>query len=130
MKTAEIRGMSDEQLALTIKDREKELFDLRFQSATNRLEAHAKIKQARRDLARLLTIQHERKLKVIHDQELAPLRQMTLEELAREKKKCINEFKELQMSDYRKKHAGRRHRRRIEQQLARIRIVTAEKREG
>jgi len=58
MKTAEIRGMSDEQLALTIKDREKELFDLRFQSATNRLEAHAKIKQARRDLARLLTIQH------------------------------------------------------------------------
>lgn len=127
MKTVEIRGMSDEQLALTIKDREKELFDLRFQSTTNRLEAHAKIKQVRREIARLLTLQHERLLKVKRDQELAPLRAMTLEQLRTEKKKCQREYQQLQQSDYRKRHAGRRHRRRIKQQLVRIQLVTSEK---
>jgi len=63
MKPAQIREMSDEHLALTIKDTVKHLFHLRFQSATERLETPSEIKKAKRDVARLMTIQRERQLK-------------------------------------------------------------------
>jgi large subunit ribosomal protein L29 len=62
MKPAEYRGMSEEQLELTRKDVVKNIFHLRFQSATDRLETPSEIKKARRELARILTIQRERKL--------------------------------------------------------------------
>ncbi len=62
MKPAQVREMSDEQLALTIKDSIKHLFQLRFQSATERLEAPSEIKKAKRDIARLNTIQRQREL--------------------------------------------------------------------
>jgi large subunit ribosomal protein L29 len=62
MKPAEYRGMSDEQLELTRKDVVKNIFHLRFQSATDRLETPSEIKKARRELARILTIQRERAL--------------------------------------------------------------------
>ena len=54
--------MSDEQLSLTLKDTEKHLFQLRFQSATDRLKTPSEIRKARRDLARIRTIQREREL--------------------------------------------------------------------
>jgi large subunit ribosomal protein L29 len=60
MKPAELRAMSDEQLALTLKDTIKNLFNLRCQSATERLETPSEIRKARRDVARIKTIQHER----------------------------------------------------------------------
>jgi len=60
MKTEEYRGMGDEQLALTLKDVTKNLFHLRFQSATERLETPSEIKKAKREVARILTIQRER----------------------------------------------------------------------
>jgi large subunit ribosomal protein L29 len=63
MKTAELRGMSEEQLELTRKDVVKNLFHLRFQSATERLETPSEIRKAKRELARILTIQRERQLK-------------------------------------------------------------------
>ena len=63
MKTADLRGMSDEQLELTRKDVVKNLFHLRFQSATERLETPSEIRKAKRELARILTIQRERQLK-------------------------------------------------------------------
>jgi len=59
-RTAEYRGMSDEQLTLTMRDIEKHLFQLRFQSATDRLETPSEIRKARRDIARIMTIQRER----------------------------------------------------------------------
>jgi large subunit ribosomal protein L29 len=62
MKISEITGMSDEQLALTLKDTEKHLFQLRFQSATDRLETPSEIQKAKKDIARILTIQREREL--------------------------------------------------------------------
>jgi large subunit ribosomal protein L29 len=61
-KTAEYRGMSDEQLELTRKEVVKNLFHLRFQSATERLETPSEIKKAKRELARILTIQREKQL--------------------------------------------------------------------
>jgi large subunit ribosomal protein L29 len=60
MKTAEYRGMSDEQLGLSLKDLVKNLFHLRFQSATERLETPSEIRKAKREIARVLTIQRER----------------------------------------------------------------------
>lgn len=62
MKTAEYRGMGDEQLALSLKELVKNLFHLRFQSATDRLETPSEIRKAKREIARVKTIQRERQL--------------------------------------------------------------------
>lgn len=62
VKTSDYRAMSDEQLALTLRDIEKDLFNLRFQSATDRLETPSEIRKARRSIARIKTIQREREL--------------------------------------------------------------------
>jgi large subunit ribosomal protein L29 len=62
MKPAEFRAMSDEHLTLTLKETVKNLFHLRFQSATERLETPSEIKKAKRDIARIKTIQREREL--------------------------------------------------------------------
>ena len=58
-----LAGMSDEQLALSLLDTEKHLFKLRFQLATDRLEATSEIRVAKRDIARVKTVQRERELK-------------------------------------------------------------------
>ncbi|MBI3408248.1 MAG: 50S ribosomal protein L29 [Planctomycetes bacterium] len=62
MKSAEFRGMSDEQLDLALKDVIKNLFHLRFQSATDRLETPSEITKAKREAARIRTIIRERQL--------------------------------------------------------------------
>ena len=75
-KMKDYRGMSDEQLGLTLRDTEKHLFQLRFQSATDRLETPSEIRKAKRELARIRTIQREReleKLKAMSAEQLAPL---------------------------------------------------------
>ena len=46
MKASELTGMSDEQLVITLRDTEKHLFQLRFQSATDRLETPSEISKA------------------------------------------------------------------------------------
>lgn len=63
MKPAELRSMSKEQLDLTLKDTVKHLFHLRVQSATERLETPSEIRKARRDVARIKTVQRENELK-------------------------------------------------------------------
>jgi large subunit ribosomal protein L29 len=60
IKPAEYRAMSDEQLDLTLKDTIKNLFHLKVQSATDRLETPSEIKRAKREVARIKTIQRER----------------------------------------------------------------------
>ena len=62
MKTSEYRGMSDEQLDLSLKEVVKNLFHLRFQSATERLETPSEIKKAKREIARIKTIQREKQV--------------------------------------------------------------------
>lgn len=62
MKPAEYRNMNDEQLDLALKDVVKNLFHLRFQSATDRLETPSEIKKAKKELARIKTIMRERQL--------------------------------------------------------------------
>ena len=59
-KPSEYREMNDEQLRLALREVEKNLFHLRFQSATERLETPSEIRKARREVARIKTIQRER----------------------------------------------------------------------
>ena len=62
MKPAQFREMSDEHLQLTLNETIKHLFQLRFQSATERLETPSEIRKAKQDVARALTLQREREL--------------------------------------------------------------------
>ncbi len=62
MKAKELREMSDDQLSLTLKETTKNLFHLRFQSATERLETPSELKKAKRDVARIMTVRRERQL--------------------------------------------------------------------
>jgi large subunit ribosomal protein L29 len=61
-KLQEYRGMSAEQLSLSLKDLQKNLFHLRFQSATERLETPSEITKTKREIARINTIIRERAL--------------------------------------------------------------------
>ena len=60
MRTRELREMNNEELLARLADTRKELFNLRFQSATGQLENTARLKLARREIARILTLQYER----------------------------------------------------------------------
>jgi large subunit ribosomal protein L29 len=60
-KMTEIRALSDQQVADGIVSIKRELFDLRLQQATNRLEKTHQFKHARHKLAQLMTVESERK---------------------------------------------------------------------
>ena len=62
MKTTEYRQMSDEQLELSLKEVVKNLFHHRFQSATDRLETPSELRKAKKEVAKIKTLLHERKL--------------------------------------------------------------------
>jgi len=55
-----MRDLSDDQLDQRLADTRQELFNLRFQAVTGALENTARLKLARREIARILTVQHER----------------------------------------------------------------------
>ena len=59
-KISELREMGDEQLALTIKEAYENLFRLRIQAQTERLDAPSELRNFRRLIARVKTIQRER----------------------------------------------------------------------
>lgn len=61
-KASEFREMSEEQLKFALEEANKELFRLRFQSATEKIAAPSNLKKLRRDVARIKTIQTERQL--------------------------------------------------------------------
>ena len=62
MKPAEIRELSDEALAETVKDCRAELFNLRFQMATSQLDNTARVTTVKKDIARVLTEQRARQI--------------------------------------------------------------------
>ena len=59
-KASELREMSDEQLALTLKEAAENLFRLRMHAQTERLDAPSELRKHRRLIARIKTIQTER----------------------------------------------------------------------
>jgi large subunit ribosomal protein L29 len=60
MRTRELRELSDEELQRRLADSREELFNLRFQAATGALENTSRLNYAKRDIARILTIQVQR----------------------------------------------------------------------
>ena len=60
---SEFREMSDEQLGSELKQTQKELFRLRFQASTEKLDAPSNLRKLRRLIARIMTVQRERELK-------------------------------------------------------------------
>ena len=60
MKARQLKEMTDEDLAKRLADTRHELFNLRFQSATGALENSARLRLAKREIARILTIKNER----------------------------------------------------------------------
>ena len=59
MKVKEIRDMSADEQVETIKSLKEELFNLRFQHATGQLENPMRIREIKRSIAQVKTIQHE-----------------------------------------------------------------------
>ena len=59
-KTEDLRVKTDDQLSVQLGELKREAFNLRFQSATGQLEKPARIREVRRDIARIKTLQGER----------------------------------------------------------------------
>jgi large subunit ribosomal protein L29 len=60
LRAKELRDLSDEELVRRLAEGRENLFNLRFQLATGALENTARLQLAKRDIARILTIQAER----------------------------------------------------------------------
>jgi large subunit ribosomal protein L29 len=60
LRARELREMTDDELEHRLAETRKELFNLRFQGATGALENTARLKLAKREIARILTIRNER----------------------------------------------------------------------
>jgi large subunit ribosomal protein L29 len=59
-KVADFRTKSDDELATQLGELKREQFNLRFQAATNQLEKPSRVKEVRRDIARIKTLQAQR----------------------------------------------------------------------
>jgi large subunit ribosomal protein L29 len=64
VKAAEAHDLKDDELIAKLIDAKEEKFNLRFRQATGELENTARVAQARRDVARLLTVARERGIDV------------------------------------------------------------------
>ena len=62
MEIAKARGLTDAELDTELANARRHLYDLRFQLATRQLSDYSQISRTRRDIARLLTVQTERRM--------------------------------------------------------------------
>ena len=60
MKAAQVHGMTSDQLSDELVKLKKEQFNLRFQAASGQLENTARVRQIRRDIARIMTVARQR----------------------------------------------------------------------
>ncbi|MEW4529845.1 MAG: 50S ribosomal protein L29 [Maioricimonas sp. JB045] len=66
---AELREMNDEQLEFALKEAQQDLFRLRFQASTEKLDAPSNLRKLRREIARIKTIAHERQLGAVSSEQ-------------------------------------------------------------
>ncbi|HZV18199.1 MAG TPA: 50S ribosomal protein L29 [Sphingobium sp.] len=59
-KIADFQARTDDELATQLSELKREQFNLRFQAATNQLEKPSRMREVRRDIARIKTLQTER----------------------------------------------------------------------
>ncbi len=62
LTTEQLRGLEEQPLQDALTEAKKELFNLRFQSATGQLESHGRLRAVRKDIARIYTEMREREL--------------------------------------------------------------------
>ena len=60
MKYKDIQELTDEELAKKVEEGRAELFNLRFQMATSQLDNTARVKNVKKDIARVMTVLHEK----------------------------------------------------------------------
>ena len=61
MRAADVRAKTDDELRDQLRDLKKEAFNLRFQQASGQLENTARVRDVRRDIARVQTVLNERR---------------------------------------------------------------------
>lgn len=66
---ADLRGMSREALNAKVSELKEELFTLRFQAATGQLETQGRLRNVRKDIARIYTVLQERNLGIVPEPE-------------------------------------------------------------
>ncbi len=59
-KTEDLRTKTEDQLSEQLGNLKREAFNLRFQAATSQMEKPSRVKEVRRDIARIKTLQNER----------------------------------------------------------------------
>jgi large subunit ribosomal protein L29 len=59
-KVADFRAKTEDELSTQLGELKREQFNLRFQAATNQLEKASRVREVRRDIARIKTLQAER----------------------------------------------------------------------
>jgi large subunit ribosomal protein L29 len=59
-KKTDFTGQSDDQLSENLSQLKREQFNLRFQAATNQLEKPSRVREVRKDIARIKTMQAQR----------------------------------------------------------------------
>ena len=67
LTAAELRGLSGKELNAQVLELKEELFNLRFQSATGQLQSTVRLREVRKDIARIYTVLQERNLGIIQD---------------------------------------------------------------
>ncbi|MBI5158282.1 MAG: 50S ribosomal protein L29 [Acidimicrobiia bacterium] len=66
MKSSDLRDLSYEELKTKLAESKQELFNLRFQVATNQLDNTARIETVRREVARIATVMREQEIEAFH----------------------------------------------------------------
>ena len=69
MKSADLRDLAYEELTTKLAEAKQELFNLRFQVATNQLDNTARIMTVRREAARIATVMREQEIEAYHQLE-------------------------------------------------------------
>ena len=69
MKTADLRDLSYEELKTKLAESKQELFNLRFQVATNQLDNTARIETMRREVARISTVMRQQEIEAYQQME-------------------------------------------------------------
>ncbi|AEV38375.1 Ribosomal protein L29 [Pseudovibrio sp. FO-BEG1] len=62
MKATDVRAKTSDELKANLEELKKEQFNLRFQRATGQLENTARVRQVRRDIARIQTVLREKRV--------------------------------------------------------------------
>jgi len=69
MKAAELRNLSFQELGGKLGESKEELFNLRFQLATNQLDKTTRLREVRRDIARINTVMREQSLAAYYSEQ-------------------------------------------------------------